>query len=138
MFGFGVLRWCDFFLHRVKKEGKNGLGKKEEKKEERKLQLASRGFQKTGSPQASTQRKPTQESQPTEAPNSATKGERENKTKDETEKTEGGSMEKEGRTNDRNHHRGKLGVQCHRFTHALGNSFFKVGSRKRKRRDRNK
>ena len=31
---------------------------KEKEKEERRLQLASRGFQKTGSPQASTQRQP--------------------------------------------------------------------------------
>ena len=84
------------FLFSTKGEegrGEEGTEKKEKKRkkkeEKRTLQLASRSPQKTGSPRASTQRQPTQEGQPTEAPNSARKIKRIRKTKDETEKTRG-------------------------------------------------
>ena len=82
------------------KRGEDGTEKKEtkrkKKEEKRTLQLASRSPQKTGSPRASTQRQPTQEGQPTEAPNSARKEKRKRKPKDETEKT-GGRKEQERR-----------------------------------------
>ena len=107
------------FPRGVKKkgQGRNKRRRKNKKEEKRRLQLASRGFQKTRSPQASTQRQPTQESQPTEAPNSVSKRGRERKPKTKPKRQEGGRSKKEERTpmnaarsvlNSRSHHRGRL------------------------------
>ena len=68
------------------------MDRKERKEEEegRGEADAAAGLQKPPKdrePRASTQRQPTQEGQPTEAPNSARKGKRKGKPKDETEKT---------------------------------------------------
>ena len=131
------------FLFSTKGEegrGEEGTEKKEKKRkkkeEKRTLQLASRSPQKTGSPRASTQRQPTQEGQPTEAPNSARKRKEKESQKTRPKRQEGGRNKKEEKTpmnaahsvlNGRNHHRGKLRVQCHGFTHGLEISFFYKG-----------
>ena len=62
---------------------------KEKEKEERRLQLASRGCQKTGSPQASTQR------QPASRLKRQTPREKKRKPTDETKKREEGERKKE-------------------------------------------
>ena len=80
-----VLR--EFFFSSKDEEGRGEEGtRKEEKKKGRRKRRSGRcswplGSQKKGSSQASTQRKPTQESQPTEAPNSARKRKEKKKAK---------------------------------------------------------